>query len=275
MTFLYTPHWAHRTQHLNWTYTGRSKYVQTQSERQPDVHRTYRRILNVQWTFSLGAVPSGSEVGLNLRNTACGFGFCERCSVSSQLRRKVRTAQLANKHGQVKSTPRAVPQKRCSSSIFIWLGKFEEHLILKKMQIWPTHIWNITLFNRESYVYTTTKWQGFPYKLFFLLYTMQIWLLQKVFPFSSRAGSDGSEQLSWLVKKEHLFQKIKFSNVFISLISVQNIPLSYANKHFFKNVSWGALHRWNTFSKTKLLKYVTGAPDDLFLRLSVAYDHAS
>ena len=28
----------------------------------------------------------------------------------------------------MKSTPRAVPQKRCSSPIFIWLGKFEEHL---------------------------------------------------------------------------------------------------------------------------------------------------
>ena len=49
-------HWA---QHLNWTSVGRSKYVKTQSERQLDVHWTYRRILNVQWTFSLGAVPSG------------------------------------------------------------------------------------------------------------------------------------------------------------------------------------------------------------------------
>ena len=62
---------------------------------------------------------------------------------------------------------------------------------------------------------------------------MQIWLLQKVFPFSSKLARR-SEQLSWLVKRNTFFQKIKFSNVFISLISVQNIPLSMQISTFSK-----------------------------------------
>ena len=65
------------------------------------------------------------------------------------------------------------------------------------------------------------------------MYNMQIRLLQKVFPFSSKLAR-GSKQLSWLVKKEHLFPKIKFSNAFISLVFVQNIPLPMKISTFSK-----------------------------------------
>ena len=95
-------HWA---QHLNWTSAGRSKYVQTQSERQLDVHRTYRRILNVQWTFSLGAVPSGfiswCVLKLTIFSTLCDFllrlalllyvcasNWCKRQHISSMRKKK-------------------------------------------------------------------------------------------------------------------------------------------------------------------------------------------
>ena len=67
------------------------------------------------------------------------------------------------------------------------------------------NIWNIILFIEESYVYTTTKYWGFNiYSIF--MNNMQIWLLQKVFPFSSKLAR-GSEQLSWLVKRNTFFQK--------------------------------------------------------------------
>ena len=74
----------------------------------------------------------------------------------------------------------------------------------------------------------------------FFMYNMQIWLLQKVFPFSSKLAK-GSEQLSWLVKKEHLFPKNKvFKHVHFFDICTKYTSLN-ANKHFFTNVSWGAL----------------------------------
>ena len=49
-------HWA---QHLNWTSSGRSEYVCTSNGRPTDVQIKSEPILNVQWKFTLGAVPSG------------------------------------------------------------------------------------------------------------------------------------------------------------------------------------------------------------------------
>ena len=58
-------------------------------------------------------------------------------------------------------------------------------------------------------------------------------IIAKGVPFLLQAGSKiGTAQLA--SKKEHLFQKIKFSNLFISLISVQNTPPSMQISTFFK-----------------------------------------
>ena len=54
---------------------------------------------------------------------------------------------------------------------------------------------------------------------------MQIGLLEKVFLFFSKLAKRW-EQLSCLVKKTHLFQKLKCSNVFIFMISKKFRPLT-------------------------------------------------
>ena len=62
---------------------------------------------------------------------------------------------------------------------------------------------------------------------------MQIGLLQKVFLFSSKLVR-GWEELSWLVNKEHLFQKINFSKRFNSLNPSLCRPLTLQISPFSK-----------------------------------------
>ena len=52
---------AYWAQYLNWRSRGRSKYVWMSSGRPADVQISSVRILNVHWTFSSGAVPSGCK----------------------------------------------------------------------------------------------------------------------------------------------------------------------------------------------------------------------
>ena len=80
---------------------------------------------------------------------------------------------------------------------------------------------------------------------------MQIWLLEMVFLFFSKLAK-WWEQLSWLVKKEHFSQKIKFLKRFISF----KYTTIYAS--FNANKSWGALilkkmlkvNKWNKWKKS-------------------------
>ena len=62
---------------------------------------------------------------------------------------------------------------------------------------------------------------------------MYVWLLQKVFLFSSKLARRW-EQLSWLVKKEHLFPKIIFSKGFNSWNSTLCKPLPIQISTFFQ-----------------------------------------
>ena len=97
-----------------------------------------------------------------------------------------------------------------------WLGKYKEHLIKNNWiiihKIWYTIMLiyscgKLCLYNNQT--------MRFPHKQF--LNVICIYDYWKRCSFSSNKLARGWKKLSWLVKKEHFFPKIKFSKRFISL----------------------------------------------------------
>ena len=80
---------------------------------------------------------------------------------------------------------------------------------------------------------------------------MQIWLLEKVFLFFCKLAKRW-EQLSWLVKKEHLFQKIFFLKV--HFFDMYTIHASFnANKYVFQKY----VVRCSSYLQTVYFKFLS------------------
>ena len=118
----------------------------------------------------------------------------------------------------VKSTPRAVPPKRCSPPNSSWLGNFEQiHSSLEILADWGTpFFYNILIFviniENNEFKIDSTCLQLYN-KLLFTIYDRCFWYIQhfnfrKRCSFSVPSWLEKEEQPSWLGKKGTPFCKM-------------------------------------------------------------------